>query len=815
MSRIRDSDAEPGNGEWPLQALERGDRASGPGLSQAEAALRTNEGLSNTTPPSPGRSIWEITRANLFTRFNAILGSLFCVVIFVGPPQDGLFGLVIAINSAIGVTQEVRAKRALDRLSILTSPMSSVRRDGLDLRIAPQSIVLGDTVILRPGDQAPVDGIILESKALELDESQLTGESITVGKAVGDEVLSGTAVVSGSGVMQAIRVGAKSYAADLEARAKRFSLINSQLQQGTNRILKLITWVIIPIGPVLLLSELVRSHQSLPDSLRGSVAGISAMVPEGLVLLTSIAFAAGALRLSRLGVLVQELAAIEGLARVDIVCIDKTGTITTGEMTPTSLTPLGQHTSEELHNAIGAVGAMDASPNQTMKALASAYQKPEGWANGTSVPFSSEWKWSGTYFTGRGSWVIGAPEVVSPAIMSDATSPIAAQQAAGRRVLVIAHSPRGFPSRVNERPVLPAELEPAGFAVLEERIREDAGQTIDFLQSQGVRIKVLSGDSYATVGAIADSAGLQDSTKALDASALSQEELCARAGEVSVFGRIRPEQKKQVVEALQSAGHTVAMIGDGVNDIQALKQADLGIAMGSGSASSRAVARIVLLNNSFATVPQIVLEGRRVIANIERVAKLFVTKTVYAALLAIVVGITAVPYPFYPRHMTIVSTFTIGVPGFFLAFGKSAPMAQPDFLRRVAFFTIPAGTLAACATYLTYASARIAPHVSQEQSRTASLISLFLFGILVLTVVSRPLSFFKVGLVVAMGASAIPLLIWNGVNGFLSVSLPPVPITMAAAGASILAFLVLVAWMKAILVLPRVRTFLDRAISRS
>ena len=417
------------------------------------------------------------------------------------------------------------------------------------------------------------------------------------------------------------------------------------------------------------------------------MAGVSAMVPEGLVLLTSIAFAAGAIRLASRHVLVQELAAIEGLARVDVLCIDKTGTLTSPEMEVHDLRVIGglEGVAEA---ALGALAASDPAPNATIHALAERFPAPPGWSVSTRVPFSSERKWSAVSFGDRGSWILGAPDMIVPSLPDALSAAAAAAQAAGRRVLLLAASAGSM-----DGPMLPASLEPVALLVLSESLRSDAATTVSYLIDQGITVKVLSGDAPNTVAAVAGQVGIAVGDAPCDAAELASggASMGTALDATNVFGRVRPEQKLEAVRSLQSSGHVVAMVGDGVNDVQALKQADLGIAMGSGSQSSRSVARVVLLDSSFAAMPQVLAEGRRVIANIERVANLFVTKTAYAAILAVAVAITAVQYPFFPRHLTVVSTVTIGVPGFFLAFAAGAPRASPGFTRRVLVVRDPRG----------------------------------------------------------------------------------------------------------------------------
>jgi cation-transporting ATPase E len=757
------------------------------GLSQAEVRERVAAGQVNTTPPAPGRTIGQILRANVLTRFNAILGVLFVLVMIVGPPQDALFGVVLAVNTAIGTAQELRAKRALDKLAILTAARARVLRDGAVSEVAQDEVVLDDTLDLRRGDQVPVDAAVLHAEGLELDEALLTGEAEPVPKRPGDSVLSGSFVVAGTGRARVTAVAGQSYAVRLQAQARRFSLVRSELEQGTNQILRLVTWVMIPAGILLVISEFYRSGQPFAEAVRGSAAGVTGMVPEGLVLLTSIAFAAGALRLARRRVLVSELAAIEGLARVDVLCTDKTGTLTKPGMRLAATEVLDGLAPARIGEILGALTAADEDPNPTVRAIAAGYAEDPGWAAQGRVPFSSARKWSGVSFTGHGTWLLGAPSVLSRGLPAEVAASVARHEAEGQRVLLLAAASGPLDG---ER--VPA-ARPAALLVLTEELREEASQTIRYLAGQGVTLKVLSGDAPRAVAAVAQRAGVPASGDPCDASGLTDEQMAGAIAAADVFGRVRPSQKLAAVKALQGAGHVVAMIGDGVNDVQALKQADLGLAMGSGSDASRSVARVVLLDGTFAAIPQLLDEARRVIANIERVAGLFVTKTVYAAIIAVIVGAAAVPFPFYPRHLTIVSTLAIGVPGFFLALAAGAPRARPGFTRRVLAFTIPAGTAAAAATLGSYALARAADGISPQAARTAAMLALLAVSLWILGIAARRTAW-RLALVTAMAACTVPLLAVPLARRVFAVQLPPAGILLQVAGIVLVAIAGLTLW---------------------
>ena len=763
---------------------------AGTGLDQAAVQARLRAGQVNATPPAPGRTLGQILRANVCTRFNAILGVLFVVVVVVGPPQDALFGVVLVVNTGVGVFQELRAKRALDRLTILTAAQARVIREGRAADIGVDEVVLDDVLELRPGDQVPVDGIVLAADGLEIDEALLTGEADSVAKQPDERVLSGSFVVAGTGRIQAVGVGGQAYAAQLQAHARRFNLIRSELQQGTNQILRLVTWVMIPAALLLVLSEFFRSHDPLRDAARGSAAGVVAMVPEGLVLLTSLAFTMGALRLARRRVLVQELAAIEGLARVDVLCVDKTGTLTKPGMQVTETQALGTWTAAQITTAVGALVAADEAQNGTMRALAARFGEAPGWKVQSRVPFSSARKWSGISFTGHGSWVLGAPSVVGGGGLPDSVADaVAAQEAAGRRVLMLAHS-----SQPLDESRLPADASPAALLVLAEELRDDTAATVRYLIEQGVTIKVMSGDAPRSVAAIASRAGIPVLGPPCDGYTLGDDQVGEALARSSVLGRVKPGQKLAGVQALQAAGHVVAMVGDGVNDVQALKQADLGIAMGSGSQASRSVARVVLLDGTFSAIPLMLAEGRRVIANIERVAGLFVTKTVYAAIIAVVVGVLGITYPFFPRHLTIISTLTIGVPGFFLALAAGAPRARPGFTRRVLAFAAPAGVVVAVAALVSYAIARGTNGVSVIEQRTAAMLAVFVVGIWVLGLIARPLNAAKVVLIAVMIGGMVLLLAVPLSRRIFALRLPPGRVIAVEAAVLIAAIVTLTVW---------------------
>jgi magnesium-transporting ATPase (P-type) len=690
------------------------------GLSDVEVAERRVAGLVNEVPERTSRSYAGIVRSNVLTRFNAIITVLAGTILIVGHPVDALFALVMVFNTVIGIVQEVRAKRTLDRLAVLVAPTVIVVRNGEERAVEPSALVLDDVVRLRPGDQVPFDAAILASDGLEVDESALTGEADPVAKHDGDEVRSGSAVIAGSAIVRATRVGRDAWIHQLVEQAKAFALTRSELRVGVDRLLRLVGWILGPLSALLLWSQL-RGDAGVPDGLVSAVAGVVGLVPQGLVLLVSMAMAVAIVRLARNHVLVQELHAVEGLARVDVLCVDKTGTLTTGHFVLDDVVAVGvDH--DALAAGLGALLAAEANPTSSTKVLAESFAAPAGWHATAHVPFSSARKWSGTTFAGdRGTWVIGAPEIlldsVEPSSIADIRARVDAWAAEAKRVLLVASGPRPLDAATG----LPDGLRAVGIVALAEQLRADAARILGYFARQHVAVKIISGDSAATVSAVARRLGVDGAERAVDLRHLEPGTLECLAPDATVFGRVLPEQKRELVEALQRAGHTVAMTGDGVNDIPALKRADIGIAVDTATPATKAVAQLILLDGRFDRLPHVVGEGRRVIANMERVSALFITKTVYATLFALAIGVSGAAFPFLPRHMSLVSELTIGVPAFLLSFRAADEPCRPGYLRRVLRFAAPAGVVAASVTLATYWVAR-SPllDASLDEARTLS-----------------------------------------------------------------------------------------------
>ncbi|MFD9607282.1 HAD-IC family P-type ATPase [Streptomyces sp. NPDC059970] len=759
------------------------------GLTAAEVAERIARGEVNDVPVRSSRSVREIVRANVFTRFNLIIGVLWLIMLFVAPIQDSLFGFVIIANTGIGIVQEWRAKKTLDSLAVIGEAKPTVRRDGVSAEISTSEIVLGDLVELGPGDKVVVDGTVAEADSLEIDESLLTGEADPVLKQPGDLVMSGSFVVAGGGSFAATKVGREAYAAQLAEEASRFTLVQSELRTGISTILKYVTWMMVPTAIGLVISQLVVNNNDIKGSVARTVGGIVPMIPEGLVLLTSVAFAIGVVRLGRKQCLVQELPAIEGLARVDVVCLDKTGTLTEGGMDVTEVRALAGADDTYIQRVLGALGASDPRPNASLQAIVDAYPDGEVWRCTQSLPFSSARKYSGAAFDeggGRASaWLLGAPDVLLPE-QDPALAEIEQLNEQGLRVLLLARAQGEL-----EGPDIAVGAVPSALVVLEQRLRADAGETLAYFADQRVAAKVISGDNAVSVGAVAGKLGLPGAENTLDARRLptDPDEMATAMEENAVFGRVTPQQKRDMVGALQSRGHTVAMTGDGVNDVLALKDADIGVSMGSGSEATRAVAQIVLLDNSFATLPSVVAEGRRVIGNITRVATLFLTKTVYSVLLAVLVVCFQVDYPFLPRHLTLLSTLTIGVPAFFLALAPNKERAHPHFVRRVMRYAIPSGIIAAVATFVTYMVARhyYSGTGALDAETSVATLTLFLISMWVLAIIARPYTWWRICLVAAMGLAFLIVLVVPWLQNFFALKLVGAAMPWTAVGIAVVA----------------------------
>lgn len=763
------------------------DRSVARGLSDAEAERRRAAGLGNAVEQRTTRTIAGIIRTNTLTRFNAIVASLTFVVLVVGDPVDAVFGLVMVLNSVIGIVQEVRAKRTLDAVQVLLTPSIGVLRDGRLRTVEPAELVQGDIVRLEAGDQIPVDGRVLETEGLEVDESALTGESDPVAKPTGAAVLSGSVVVAGAAMAEATAVGAASWAHKLTEQAKDFVLTSSELRVGIDRLLRVVSWLLPPLSALLLWSQL-GANASLADALVAAIAGVVALVPQGLILLVSMTFAIAVVRLGRAQVVVQELPAVEGLARVDVLCVDKTGTLTTGRLSLDRIDAFDDLTNDdaltngtELRAGLAALTKLDAARTATMDAL-----RPEltghddDWPVETVVPFSSARKWSGAVFGRHGTWVLGAPEILLDAMTGDefrretVRAEVDRLAAKARRVLLVARAAAGF----DDGGGLPSDLQAVGLVALKEEVRPDAAETMAYFRRQDVEVRVISGDNPTTVAAVASELGIPGAERHVDLRAVAS--VSDVAPDTTVFGRVLPEQKRELVQLFQAQGHTVAMTGDGVNDIPSLKAADIGIAMNTATPATKAIAQLVLLDGRFDRLPGVVGEGRRVIANMERVSALFVTKTVYATVLAVMVGAMGTTFPFLPRHLSLVGAVTIGIPAFALSFAPSSERCRPGYLGRVLRFAVPAGLVTALATFAVYWMAR-SPigGATLDQARTAATIALTLTGLWVLYRLIRPLDRLEAVVLAVLLSGFAVALIPSPWSEFYALELPPPQTTLA------------------------------------
>ena len=654
------------------------------GLTENQVALRRQQGLSNGESDIKTKSIRQIVLENLVTPFNILNAILALFILLVGSYKNLLFMGVILSNIAIGIIQEIRAKRTIDRLAVIAAPKARVIRGGGAVGIDVHELVLDDIIVLAAGNQVCTDCIVKAGEC-EVNESLLTGESDPMPKKAGDLLLSGSFVVSGGCHAQVEHVGADNYAEKISNGAKYLKKPNSEIMTWINRIIKLIGVLIIPIGLLLFYNQYFVSHLPLNKAVVGTVAALVGMIPEGLVLLTSVVLAVSVLRLSRRRTLVQALYCIETLARVDTLCLDKTGTITEGVMQLDGLVPLGDITEKQVKDAVCALTLALNDTNPTMEVLKAQNYEPPGWLCTESVAFHSAKKWSGATFDGMGSFVLGAAEFILedrfPAVREQADR--FAQK--GHRVLLLAFSPGEF-----ENKELPKDAAPLALILLSDKIRPQARETLQYFADQGVALKVISGDSPATVASIAEKAGLQNAGSYVDASTLKTPgELEAAAEKYTVFGRVTPEQKLELVKALKKANHTVAMTGDGVNDVLALKEADCSIAMASGSDAARTVSQLVLLDSNFAALPMVVREGRRSINNLQRSASLFLVKAFFSAVIAVFFIFIQFSYPFQPIQFSLISLFTIGIPSFILALEPNKERIKGKFIVNIIKKSLP------------------------------------------------------------------------------------------------------------------------------
>jgi cation-transporting P-type ATPase E len=707
------------------------------GLSAKEAATRLRK--LGPPPETSSRSTSSIVAGNVFTLFNAIIGGFFVLILSLGLFADAVFGLIAIVNSYIGIRQELKAKRTLDELAVLVAPQAKVLRDGEVVALRAEEVVPGDVIAIEPGDQLVADGEVTASRGMTLDESMLTGEADGVRKEPGDRALSGSFCIAGSGRYVVDAVREESYAGKLAGEARAFRHPPSPLQAEVNQVIVACTWVMLPLAALLLITFQLRSTD-LIEAAQTATAGLVTLIPEGLVLLMSVTFAFAAVRLAHRKVLVQQMSATESLAAVDTICVDKTGTLTDGQLLLLEVEVAEGVAEGAAHSALGAYAASAGEHNRTLGAIAEHFQGRAERVSG-EVPFSSEWKWSGLRFGGK-SYVMGAPDVLERAgalsLSPRLRHVLERETADGRRVVAFGESAETLPAEPPGEG--PPALRTLALVVLEETLRPDAAETIAYMREQEVDLKLISGDARSTVTAVASAVGVPADAGTIEGPDLptDPEGLAEAANANTIFCRISPEQKKELVATLRESGRYTAMIGDGVNDVPALKQARLAVAMGSGTQVTKGVADVVLLEDEFSRLPEAVAEGRRIARNIHRLGRLYMTKTVYAATLILLVAVPGFVFPFLPRHLTLAAFLTIGIPSFVLALLPSdGPLYRGRLLRALAAFAVPAGIATALGSILSFFLVDTLFGGSLEAGRTAATTTLIILGLAFVLLLER------------------------------------------------------------------------------
>ena len=741
------------------------------GLTSAEADERRAQGGQNELPKSREGGAGEIFKRNILTLFNLLNVALAILLLLVGSYRNMLFMGVVLSNALIGTIQELRAKRTHDRLKLLSEGKVSVWRDGAICELAPTALVLDDVIELRRGDQIPADAMVLQGAA-QADESLLTGESVAIAKAEGDTLFSGSFLTAGAVTARLTAVGAESYAGKLQLAARRVKRADSQLMKDMKRIIRWVSYAIVPIGGALFLKQFFSLDLPLADAVTKSVGSVIGMIPEGLILLTSISLAAGVVKLGSQKALVNELYGIESLARTDVVCMDKTGTLTSGAMSLAEVVPLDNTDKNRIDDMISALLSTFEDATPTNRALAAAYPNLYKDAFTARVPFSSERKWSAASFNELGTVVMGAPERLLDGALLEMAHGYAAQ---GLRVMALMHA--DAPCQGES---LPEGLAPAALLCLRDELRPRVKDTVRYFEEQGVSLKVISGDSPLTVSNVAKLAGLKDADKLVDVSLLKAPiDYQALSREYTVFGRVSPEDKRELIEAYKRDGHGVAMIGDGVNDIPALKTADCSIAMAGGSDAACRVSQITLLGADFEAMPSIVLEGRRVINNITRASSLFLVKNIYSALLSLALLLLPFAYPFMPIQLTLVSSLTVGFPSFVLALQPSRERVSGSFIRNVIARALPGGvTVALLAIGLLLGGGALG-FGTEVLSTLCTMLAAY-SGLVVLLLTCLPLNALRGALVALMGAAMAAAIIGLP-DVFYLVRIPQAGMLMLAA----------------------------------
>ena len=721
------------------------------GLTNRQAQSRKEAGWDNASPKSVSRTEKEIIAANCLTFFNLVFGVLAVCLLLVGSHfRNFTFLVVVIINAVIGCVQEIRAKRAVDRLTLVAQQQLPVIREGQEVILPDREQVIDDIVCLAPGNQISADGILV-SGSLQVNEALVTGEEELITKNIGDRLLSGSFVVTGHGRFRLTEVGADAFAAKLSLEAKADpKAAKSEMMRSLDKLIRFAGIALVPIGLILFFQEFKVLGLSIKDSVEDTVPALVGMIPEGLYLLTSIAMAASALKLTKSHVLVQDMNCIETLARVDVLCVDKTGTITENGMEVEHVLPLTQDTPERLERILTAFYTGINPENHTAKAMQEMFGGESDWVRTLEIPFSSQLKWSAKVFQGQGAFVVGAPDVM----LGDRYSLVQADAehwlSTGRRVLLVA----GYDGEPRADSLISQRLRPLALISLTNRIRPEAADTFAYFESQGVTVKVISGDNPVTVSEVAKRAKIRNAEDYIDASALSDEELAAAAEHYTVFGRVKPDQKKKLIKAMKKAGHTVAMTGDGVNDVLAMKEADCGIAMASGAQAAIQVARLVLMKSDFSAMPGIVDEGRRVINNIQRAASLFLVKNIFSLGMALITLFSGWNYPIEAFHLTLVSALTIGVPSFFLALEPNYSRISGKFLSTVLKRALPGGITNILVVLAAQACADLFG-IGPTESAAVCAAVLAAVGMLVLYRTSTPFDRFRAIIFAAMAVALV------------------------------------------------------------
>lgn len=706
------------------------------GLTSKEVEERVKKGLANYDTSVPTKSIKQIVLGNIFTLFNIINFWLGLAVFFAKSYKNLFFLGVVFSNTAISIIQEIKSKKAVDRLSVLASAKVKCIRDGNVQTIGINEIVLDDLLQFEVGNQIVTDSIILEGE-VEVNESFITGESDTITKKKGETLLSGSFVVSGKCTAKVIHIGEENFTSKISSGAKCVKKVNSEIMKSLNRIIQVVSIAIVPIGTLLFFNQYNLDGNNLQSAIVNTVAAIIGMIPEGLILLTSSVLAVSVVRLAKQKVLVQELYCIETLARVDTLCLDKTGTITEGTMEVKDIKPFSGD-KNKIEKILAELASASEDSNSTIDAIRDKYKGKQEWNAINKIAFSSQKKWSGIYFENEGSFVIGAPEFILKEEYFKLKEEIE-KYTIDYRVILLAHSKNDFKEKE-----LPDNLEVIGLVLISDKIRKEAKKTLKYFKEQGVAVKVISGDNPVTVSKIAREVGVENCNKWIDMSKIKDDkEIKKLVEEYTIFGRVSPIQKKEIVKCLKEEGHTVAMTGDGVNDVLSLKEADCSIAMASGSDACKNCSELVLLDSNFASMPKIVAEGRRTINNIERSATLFLVKTIYASILAIIFLIAKMPYPFMPIQLSLISIVTIGIPSFVLALEPNKERIKGRFLRNVISRAIPT----ALTVVLNIIVIAIFSYKMNMEVQTYSSLCVILTaftGILLLSSLCRPLDIFRI-----------------------------------------------------------------------